>query len=295
MRLIVKQNGRNINELGFTQGPISIGRQRSCQVCLPDKAVSKKHAVISADQDGKWTVEDMDSTNKTYLNDKEIKKAQIQSGDVLRIRDFTIEVILEDDTENADTPKADDTVQLQATLATPPHEIIVRKADAGHAPAMRLAAGRLTDFSQATEAICDVENLEELLQTLIKTTLKQFEAFHAWCALREQANGPMIYQAGKRRDGKPVELSELELSDKIEQAIERGQSLVLPRVAAKIQAVQRIRSAIIAVIMRPGGGCFGVLYVDNAMVHEHYSLSDLDYLMLVAIHTAAILKRLLKT
>jgi hypothetical protein len=32
------------------------------------------------------------------------------------------------------------------------------------------------------------------------------------------------------------------------------------------------------------------LYVDNAMDHEHYSLSDLDYLMLLAIHTAAIVE-----
>jgi hypothetical protein len=30
------------------------------------------------------------------------------------------------------------------------------------------------------------------------------------------------------------------------------------------------------------------------MIHEHYGLSDLDYLMLIAIHTAAILKNFLK-
>jgi hypothetical protein len=37
-------------------------------------------------------------------------------------------------------------------------------------------------------------------------------------------------------------------------------------------------------------GCFGVVYVDNDMSHEHYGLSDLDYLMLISIHTAAIIK-----
>jgi len=37
-------------------------------------------------------------------------------------------------------------------------------------------------------------------------------------------------------------------------------------------------------------GCFGVLYVDNAMDHESYSQADLDYLMLLAIHTATIIK-----
>jgi len=28
-------------------------------------------------------------------------------------------------------------------------------------------------------------------------------------------------------------------------------------------------------------------------MHEHYSLSDLDYLMLIAMHTAAIMKKFL--
>jgi hypothetical protein len=59
-----------------------------------------------------------------------------------------------------------------------------------------------------------------------------------------------------------------------------------------MEAKDRIRSAMIASIVRPTG-CFGVLYVDNAMVNEHYSLSDLDYLMLIAMHTASILKKFL--
>jgi hypothetical protein len=50
----------------------------------------------------------------------------------------------------------------------------------------------------------------------------------------------------------------------------------------------------ISSIVNPAG-CFGVLYVDNAMVHDHYSLSDLDYLMLVAIHTSAVLKNFIKS
>ena len=48
----------------------------------------------------------------------------------------------------------------------------------------------------------------------------------------------------------------------------------------------------IAAILRPTG-CLGVLYVDNAMKAKHYSLSDLDYLMLIAMHTAAVMKKFL--
>ena len=101
----------------------------------------------------------------------------------------------------------------------------------------------------------------------------------------------MTCHAGKNRDGPGVQLSEIQLREKINDAVEKGQFYVMPRVAAQIEEEEAIRSALVAAIMRPDG-CYGVLYVDNGMKDKHYSLSDLDYLMLIAIHTAAILKHL---
>ena len=293
MQLVVKQGNLTANEFSFSAGPIRIGRQPDSQIFLSDRRVSREHAVIFNTDDGKWVVEDLDSSGKTYLNKQAVRKAEIKTGDLLLISDFTIEIKLEDGPGVQDAIHLDDTLNIEASIATPPHEIIVRKPDAGHAPAMRLSAKRLTDFSQATEEISKADTLDKLLVTLLNAMVKQFSAFHAWCALREQPNGPMAYHAGKRRDGQQVQLAEIKLQDKINQAIEKGQFLVLPRVAAKVEAEDRIRSALIASIMRQGG-CYGVLYIDNAMIHEHYSLSDLDYLMLIAIHTAAILKNFLK-
>ena len=290
MRIIVKQKDGAAKEFQFTEGPISIGRAVNSMVLLPDRAVSKQHAIISCTDDGKWLVEDMDSANKTFLNGEAIHRAEIKHGDCLRITCFDIEISLEEAPEIDEAAQLEDTLNLEASLAIPVHETVVRKPDAGHAPAMRLPAKRLNDFLQATEAICEANNLEELLLTLLNITVKQFSAFHTWCALREQPNGPMTYHAGKRRDGQVVELSDIKLREKINQAVERGQSLVMPRVAADVEERARIRSAIIATIRRTAG-CYGVIYVDNAMVHEHYSLSDLDYLMMLAMHTAAVLKR----
>lgn len=292
MRVLVKQSDGNTKELQFTEGPISIGRGTNNHVFLPDRGVSREHAVIVSTEDGKWMVEDLDSANKTYLNDKAIRKAEIKHGDCLRITDFTLEIILEEQAQADEPVYPEDTLHLEAALTVPKHETVVRRPDAQHAPAMRLAARRLTDFSKATERISETGSLDELLLTLLDITLKQFSAYHVWCALRKQPAGPMTCHAGKRRDGAPVQLNELQLSEKITQAVEKGQYFVLPSVSAQVEAKGRIRSAMVAAIMRPTG-CFGVLYADNAMIHEHYSLSDLDYLMLIAMHTAAIMKKFL--
>jgi predicted component of type VI protein secretion system len=284
MRLVVKQKGRTINEFRFGEGPIYIGRHTHSQVFLPDRAVSRQHAVIFSTADGKWMVEDLDSANKTYLNDKVIRKAEIKSGDRLRIADFIIEIHLEADAD------ADKAIHLEDTLVTtsPKPQIIVRKPDAEQAPDIRLPAKRAKDFLQATEAICKAGGLDEMLKALLNIILNQFIAYRAWCALRNEPAGPMTSHTGKTHSGQQVELSDIKLGAKITQAAEKKQFLLLPQVPAQMQQ-QGTRSAMIAPIMDPTG-CFGVIYVENATDQEPYTLSDLDYLMMLAIHTAAILE-----
>ncbi len=334
MRLLIREKDGAAREFQFAKGPVSIGRAADSHIFLPDRAVSRQHAVLHSTDDGKWLVEDLDSASKTYLNDQAVRKAQIKHGDLLRVSTFTMEIALEEfagtagaapsaaGVEAPQTPvpapgtapqapgaapqgikgpcveaheaiQMDDTLHLEAALATPPHETVVRTPDDAHAPAMRLAANRLTDFSRATERICQAKSLDELLLTLLALTLEEFDASVAWCALRTQPGGPMTCHAGRKKNGSAVDLAQIPLQQKVIQAVEKGQFLVMPRVSAQIESDDAIRSAMIAAIMRPTG-CFGVLYVDNSMKAKHYSLSDLDYLMLVAMHTAAVMRKFLE-
>ncbi len=299
MRLIIRKNGEDDKEFYSGKPTIYIGRGLDCDVVLSDRSVSRKHATLNYDDSiGQWTIEDLRSANKTFLNNRPVTKGAVNTGDEIQIGEFFVEINLGDAPELDRSISADETVEgeevmdVAASLSTPKSETVVRKPDAQHAPAMRLTAKRLTDFSQATEALCEANSLDKMLVTLMDILVKQFDAFHVWCAIREQPSGPMTYHVGKRRDGQKVELTDLQLQDKIVHAIERKQSSVMPRVSAQMQSKDRIRSALIAPILRRSG-CFGVLYVDNAMVHNHYALSDLDYLMFMAMHIAAILKRLL--
>ncbi len=289
MRLLLKQKDGTEKEFQFIDGPICIGRGTGSQIFIPDRGVSRRHAVINNTEDGKWMIADQGSANKTFLNEQVVEKAEIRHGDCLRIADFNIEIVFESEVKKQVTVPPEDTLQLEASLTTPEHETVVRKPDAQHAPAMRLAARRLNDFSVAAEKITDSEDLDDMLLALLDVTLEQFDAYHVWAALRTQAGGPMTCHAGKRRDGKDVALKEIGLAKKVTQCVDKGQFLVLPRVSAQMESTDRIRSAMIAAIKRPAG-CYGVLYVDNAMVQDHYTLGDLDYLMLIAMHTAATMK-----
>ena len=293
MLLVVKRNGQVVNEFQFDRGPVYIGRHAHSQVFLHDRAVSRQHAAIFTTEKGVWVVEDMDSANKTYLNDKAVHKANIKTGDSIRIADFVIEVNLEVEKRKEKSIHLADTLmpvtrKTTAALTDPSREIIIRKSDAERAADITLPAKRIKDFMQATEEVCKANGLEGLIKVLLDISLKHFKGYHSWCALRLQPAGPMNCQAGKCRDGHGVSLNELKFKEKINQSVETKQFTLIPKASAPTEE-NRIRSVLIAPVVDPTG-CFGVLYVDNSMDHGQYTLSDLDYLMLVAIHTAAIIE-----
>ncbi len=291
MRLVVKQADSTINEFNFTEGPINIGRRSDNQIALPNAAVSKKHAVISTADDGKWTVEDLDSANKTYLNDQAIHKAEIKTGDCIRITDCTIEVNLEDGTNTDKQVDLADTATA-TTLTTRDSQIIVRKPGAVKAPPVRFPAERAIDFLQATDAIGKADSIDKVLLALLDVMAKQFKAYNVWCALRNQPGGPMTCHAGKKRDGQSLELNDIDLNEKITDVVEKQEYLLFlfSRIPSQ-EDKSRIRSVLIAPIMN-SSGCFGVLYANNTFRDDHYNLGDLDYLMLLAMHTASMMEKL---
>lgn len=303
MRLVVKQKGCDDKEFQFATGPVKIGRRGSNDVTLPDRSISKHHALIFIDDDEKWMVKDMGSANKTYLNGNTIKQAEIKTGDSLRISDFTIEISLDDSTEASAEPAPEPAAEtgvdadgayegsITPTFSSSGPQIVVRKPGAVQAPPIRFPAKRAKEFMLITRAISRVENLDKLLLELLNIVSKQCDAFRAWCALRTDPDGPMTCHAGRHRNGQTIELDDIELKDKVNEAIEKNQFLLFlfSRIPGQKKG-EGTRSVLIAPITNPAG-CFGVIYIDNAIGDEHYSLSDLDYLMMIAIHTAAILEK----
>jgi pSer/pThr/pTyr-binding forkhead associated (FHA) protein len=66
-------------ELGKTyiidRNEVFIGRDESCTIQLSDPEISNVHCRISVPEEKTFILEDLDSTNGTFLNKKPIKKA----------------------------------------------------------------------------------------------------------------------------------------------------------------------------------------------------------------------------
>jgi len=71
---------------------ISVGRAPGCQVTIDDTFVSQVHARVFC-REGNYLVEDLGSTNGTYLNTKKVSGAMImQRGDRLQVGNTVLEL-----------------------------------------------------------------------------------------------------------------------------------------------------------------------------------------------------------
>lgn len=79
------------------QEEITIGRDESCTICLNDPGVSNIHCRIRIPEEKTFILEDMGSTNGTYLNKKPLKKAsQIFYSDRLVLGKTVLRFFLEE-------------------------------------------------------------------------------------------------------------------------------------------------------------------------------------------------------
>jgi pSer/pThr/pTyr-binding forkhead associated (FHA) protein len=63
----------------------TVGRANRSDFILDAAMVSRIHCRLTADAKGDLTVEDLDSTNGTFVNDRRVSRAALSAGDRLRV------------------------------------------------------------------------------------------------------------------------------------------------------------------------------------------------------------------
>lgn len=84
MRLVLKFDGQDVQEFVLDKQEISIGRTAKNDIAIDNLAVSGLHATVHKTHDGA-VLQDMNSTNGTFVNDNEISRHNLQDGDIIGI------------------------------------------------------------------------------------------------------------------------------------------------------------------------------------------------------------------
>ena len=87
--LVPKLGGNNLrlDANRLKQNSVVVGRSSKCDVRINDQSVSRRHARLGIDDTGTIRVEDLGSTNGSWRNEQQIRKARLRDGDTVRFGD----------------------------------------------------------------------------------------------------------------------------------------------------------------------------------------------------------------
>jgi hypothetical protein len=90
--LVIHADGQKQRRVAVESASIVLGRAPECELALDDTYASQQHARIFA-KDGNWYVEDLGSTNGTYVNEQRLATpAMVQSGDRIKLGTTVVEL-----------------------------------------------------------------------------------------------------------------------------------------------------------------------------------------------------------
>src|SRR5512139_172638 len=130
-KMIVSIDGVVIKEVQLTKERTTLGRRPYNDVVIDNLAVSGEHAALQM-TGSEVTLEDLNSTNGTYVNGKAIKKQALQNGDTIEVGKYKIKFVSENEAPGFDR-----------TMVVKPGEM----PGAGAAPSAELVNGSLRVLS----------------------------------------------------------------------------------------------------------------------------------------------------
>lgn len=154
-KLLLKFNAAVIKEIPFDKDALTVGRKPDNDVVIDNPAISGHHCRISR-QGGTVFVEDLESTNGTFVNEKRVKKSGLHHNDVVGVAKHAL-VFIEDVPEPKEeaAPPAEPEVPADATMMISPQKqaemVAAATASAKAAPGAKERAGWLRVLKGAVD------------------------------------------------------------------------------------------------------------------------------------------------
>jgi pSer/pThr/pTyr-binding forkhead associated (FHA) protein len=131
-KLLLKFNAAVIKEFSMNKESMTVGRKAENDIVIDNPAISGHHCKLTM-QGGGYYIEDLESTNGTFVNEKRIKKSGLHHNDVIGLAKhalvFLNEAEVADMAPVAAAPSAEAT-----TVLTPQKQAEMVAASAGGTP-----------------------------------------------------------------------------------------------------------------------------------------------------------------
>ena len=139
-KLVLSLNGAVQGEYELNQERLTIGRKPDNDIQIDNLAVSGKHCLIITILDDSF-LEDLGSTNGTYVNGKLVKKHALKDGDVIAIGKHELKYVNENASADDDEFEKTMIIKPGSASAAVAAAQAAEKAGAAAAPAAAAKAG----------------------------------------------------------------------------------------------------------------------------------------------------------
>jgi pSer/pThr/pTyr-binding forkhead associated (FHA) protein len=146
-KMIVSIDGVVIKEVQLTKDRTSLGRRPYNDIVIDNLAVSGEHAVLQMTGNDVY-LEDLNSTNGTYINGKAVKKQLLANNDTVEIGKYKIKFINE-----VAGPTYEKTMIIKPGAVLPPVKPPVPAGAGASGAAPAAAAAQAADLGQVNASI----------------------------------------------------------------------------------------------------------------------------------------------
>lgn len=125
-KLILSMDGLVLKEIPLDKERITIGRKPSNTIQIDNLAISGHHALITTILDDAF-LEDLNSTNGTYVNGQPVKKHVLQPNDIVELGKYRLKYILETAPEMVAAAEGIETAALEPIASGPEGDYSIRQ------------------------------------------------------------------------------------------------------------------------------------------------------------------------
>ena len=188
-KMIVSIDGVVIKEVQLTKDRTSVGRRPYNDIVIDNLAVSGEHAVLQMAGQEVY-LEDLNSTNGTYVNGKAVKKQLLQDGDAVEIGKYKIKYFNE--IANAGFDKTMGINTGSAGLVPPPGPAAAAPAGAVLSAAIKVMSGAAAGREVALVKVVTTIGKPGVAVAAITNRAHGFVVTHVEGANRPTLNGASI-------------------------------------------------------------------------------------------------------
>jgi serine phosphatase RsbU (regulator of sigma subunit) len=281
VRLVVRNGPESGREFPLSADRAVIGRDPDLDVCLRSQAISRRHAQISCVH-GDYFVEDLGSTNGTFLNGKRVERRMLLAAkDRLRVGEYNLEFTLLPAVNLVDA----DLVIREQVEADPANQDLY----ALH------PAEKLRVVLEITTALSSSLEVQPLLDNLLGHLLRLFPKADRGLILLFE-DGRLVVRAGRSRrpnDGDGFPFSQTVVNRSLNEAVgilsEDVRADARFDLSVSLQAADVASLLCVPLIGKEDRG-LGVIQLDRATSSDPFQGEDLRLLTALGLQVAVVLE-----